>query len=205
VSRAECPCVSSSARTSGVWTIGKNRPPLLQGSHATVLVQKFLDSEARLQPVTLVAELVYQLNAKQLWSHFHVDTETVEDEANNTLREERGKNGEKGGRIEGKEGEKEKASEVNDFPPVFYIYEQSCHCRFMHSLARVCFGRGHTPSVHTLHDLPGLSPPLGDTDKLAKLTTRQLSFTLKLCRLHMDTTHTITSQGHRLGTHCAGR
>lgn len=72
-------------------------PPLLQGAHATVLVQKFLDSEARLQPITLVAELVYQLNAKQLWSHFHVDTETVEDEANNTLREERGNNGEKGG------------------------------------------------------------------------------------------------------------
>ena len=25
VNRAECSCVSSSARTSGVWTIGKNR------------------------------------------------------------------------------------------------------------------------------------------------------------------------------------
>lgn len=83
-------------------------PPLLQGAHATVLMQKFLDSEARLQPVTLVAELVYQLNAKQLWSHFHVDTETVEDEANNTLREERGNNGEKEGwrrREGGREGE----------------------------------------------------------------------------------------------------
>jgi len=85
-----------------LWCFGKHpdleqKPPLLQGAHATVLVQKFLDSEARLQPVTLVAELVYQLNAKQLWSHFHVDTETVEDEANNTLREERGNNGEKGG------------------------------------------------------------------------------------------------------------
>ena len=83
-------------------------PPLLQWSHATVLVQKFLDSEARLQPVTLMAEMVYQLNAEQLWSHFHVDTETVEDEANNTLREERENNGEKGGMEEKERRERRK-------------------------------------------------------------------------------------------------
>ena len=68
-----------------------HQPPLLQGSHATVLMQQFLDGEARLQPVALVAELVHQLNTKQLRSHVHVDAETVKDEADNTLREEGGK------------------------------------------------------------------------------------------------------------------